>query len=408
MECVELMKFGIFDKFSTFTSDFHYKHIKSFFSSFQFSSRQQAEAKAAELGLDVLDVLGLNFNGQSSSSNFDLWQQELQKSSFQEAVTAGLKTETVERISTALTDLVKTCLTQKGLHAFVIPSSDQQNFTFTLDFVPSSSTKPTAKGSFTITPSSVASTASPQGLLDKDLEIGPQGVSISLKRLPTDTVQLTYNTDEGSGVIRYDAIVTPPVLIEFKALDTEIPSGGSTKLVWDVRNAQRVEIEGKGQVNTSGALTVSPTTTTDFRLRAISLDGQVVSAFATVTVRPPPPVLTAASVFFHTTDDDKDDDTTVTVNLVFGGSTVATVSGTFGKFNDNSDSGRIGLNIIERPRKDALIGNSQVQLIESPVGHDEWHFNWAIELSFSDGTSRRFDLGAGDVDFDRNRISRPI
>src|SRR5690349_21498057 len=48
--CAELMKFGIYDKYKTLTSEAQYTLIKSFFKNNQFQSRRAAESKAADLG----------------------------------------------------------------------------------------------------------------------------------------------------------------------------------------------------------------------------------------------------------------------------------------------------------------------------------------------------------------------
>ena len=128
-------------------------------------------------------------------------------------------------------------------------------------------------------------------------------------------------------------------------------------------------------------------------------------------MKPPPPrapVLTSAAVHFHTTDDDKDHDTNVWVGIKCAGSTVASVSGTFGHFPDNSDSGWKSLNVTEAIKKADLFGQCQAVLVEAPKGHDEWHFNWSIQAGFSDGTSKQWDFSGGNVDHDRTTISQPL
>jgi hypothetical protein len=47
------MKFGVYDKFKTFTTESHYQQIREFFENNTFSSRQQAEQRAGELGLAI-------------------------------------------------------------------------------------------------------------------------------------------------------------------------------------------------------------------------------------------------------------------------------------------------------------------------------------------------------------------
>lgn len=405
--CTEFMKFGVYDKYRTFTSELQYKQIKDFFKNYQFSTKQQAQAKATEVGIDIIDILGLSFNGKSSSSNYEQWQQELIRSSFEEALSMGLKTEQIEKISDNITGIVQACLMKKGVHAYIVPAADKRNFTFTIDFIPHSSTKAFTKGSFSISPSSVAATAMPRDFVGKELEIGPQGVSISLTRLPSETVTIIYNTDEGSGSVKYDAFVTPRPSVTFKAEDENIKYGGSTKLRWNVDNAQRVELDGE-EVDFRGNIAVYPEATKAYKLQVISLDGKRTSYTATVYVAPKPPVLVSATVAFNTTDDDKDDDTRVTVYIKSGGNTIASWSGIEGKWPDPSMRGPFNLNINSANfKKQDLLGAGQVVIVENPNGSDEWHFAYRVTLNFSDGDSRQID-GFGNLDHDRNTLSTPI
>jgi hypothetical protein len=118
-------------------------------------------------------------------------------------------------------------------------------------------------------------------------------------------------------------------------------------------------------------------------------------------------VLEKARVRFYTTDDNKDYDTTVNVFLKCGGSTFASVSGKFGEWDDNSDSGWIDLAVVEHPQSSSL-SDCKAEVVEAPVGHDEWHFNWTLELTFSDGNLKRYDWSGGDVDWDRTKIEHSM
>lgn len=406
-DCSALMRFGIYDKFQTLTAESRYRQIRDFLASDQFSTRQQAESKAASLGLNIVDVLGLTLGGSSSSSNFEQWRQALLRTSFEEARNAGLRSESVERISSTITELVGRCIGQRGLHVYVIPSNDQQGFSFTVDFVPLSDETPRARGSIAVRPSSVAATCAPAGRFDQPLDIGPQGVSFSCRRLSTDTVQITVNSNQGSPVVNYERYVAPTPVISFTTSDDEIDAGRSATLRWDVQNALRVQL-GNTDVPSTGSQTISPNTTTEYTLRVTSLDGRTTSSAKRVSVRPPPPTFSGAQVWFHTTNNDKDRDTRVTVAIKCAGNTIASWSGVEGRWPDNSDRGPYALQVVEQPRKSAVLGVCQVVLVESPNGHDEWHFHWALELSFSDGSKKRFDWNDGNVDHDRATVTKPL
>jgi len=385
------MKFGVYDKFQTLTTENKYRQVRDFFASEQFSTRQQAEAKATSIGINIVEVLGLSFDGKSSSANFEQWRQALLRTSYEEARSAGLKSESVEKISTAMTDLVAKCIGQRGLHAYVIPANDQQSFSLTVDFIPISNKEPSARGKINVQPATVAATCAPAGRFDQDLDIGPQGVSFSCRRLSTETVQITVNTDQGNQAVNYERYVTPTTTVTFNISESKIKAGQKAKLSWTVQNASRVQLDGT-DVQLVDSRDVSPNTTTDYTLRVTSLDGKTTSTVRNLPVDPPPPKFTNARVWFHTTDDDKDPDTGVTVAIKCAGNTIASWSGIEGKWDDNSDHGWYALAAVEQPRKSDVLGVCQAVLVESPVGSDEWHFHWALELSFSDGTTKTLRL----------------
>jgi hypothetical protein len=404
-DCASLMKFGVYDKYRTFTTESHYKQIKEFFENNQFSSRQQAQAKATELGVDLAGILAVSFGGSSSGSSFEHWRQHLLRSSYQEAMSVGLSASTIEVISGKLTSLVEGCLRQRGVHAYVIPAADNQNFTVTVDFVPVSSDQPYTQGTLTLTPSSVASQCSPNGVLGRSIQIGAQGVSLSCRRLTTDTVTVVVNTSAGSPTFTYDAYVVPRPSVEFTATRDAIDAGETTRLSWDARNALRVSLAGFGQVQEAGSRDVAPGTTTEYVLTVTSLDGQSTSVSKRIVVIPPPPTLAGASVEFYTTNDNKDHDTTASVFVRCGGTLVATVSGTWGEFRDNTPSGWKELTMVERPKKAAVLGVCMAQAHEDPKGDDEWHFNWALRLRFSDGSTASYRWNGENLAEDRRDTS---
>lgn len=407
-DCSNLLKFGVYDKFRTFTTESHFKQVREFFENNTFSSRQQAEQKAGELGLQIDGILGLNLGGSSSSNNFEEWRQKLVRTSYLEARSAGLTDTSVETISGRITSLVETCLTRSGVHAYVIPAGDNQTFTVTVDFVPTSSTAghTTTRGTIDIQPSSVAGQCSPASFLNQQIEIGIQGRSMSCRRLPSDTVTVVVNTNDGSPTFTYDAFVIPPVEARLGANPTTINRGSIATLSWDVRNALNVSLTDFGNVLPTSSRNVSPAETKEYTLNVVGLDGKAVSVPATVTVIQPPPVLTSARVFFHTTNDNKDHDTNVVVNVNCDSGTVASVSSNFGgEFRDNTDNGPFGMTVVAPQPINRVNGVCRAELTEQPNGHDEWHFNWWVELTFSNGQTIRSATGAGDVDHDRPRAT---
>lgn len=403
-DCANLLKFGVYDKFRTFTTESHYTQVKEFFENNTFSSRQQAEQKAGELGLQIDGVLGLNLGGSTSSNNFEEWRQKLIRTSYLEARSAGLTDTSIETISGRMTSLVEACLTRPGVHAFVIPAADNQTFTVTVDFVPTSSSTghTTTRGTISVQPSSVAAQCSPAAFLNQQIEVGIQGRSLSCRRLPSDTVTVVVNMDDGSPTFTYDAFVIPPVVARLDASPATINRGGSATLNWEVKNALNVSLADFGPVLATGSRSVSPTESREYRLNIVGLDGKPASVPTTVTVVQPPPVLTGARVFFHTTDDNKDHDTNVVVNVICDAGTVASVSSNFGgEFRDHRDNGPFGMTFLAPQPVNRVHGVCRAELTEQPNGHDEWHFNWWVELIFSNGQTIRSATGGGNVDHDR-------
>jgi hypothetical protein len=120
-------------------------------------------------------------------------------------------------------------------------------------------------------------------------------------------------------------------------------------------------------------VTAAQTVTADFRT-----DGQ----------------LAKATIRFHTTDDDKDGDTVLTINIKDNaGTVVATASGTFGTFGDNSDSPTITLRLTGAAATMTSMPGGVGALHVDPNGNDTWRFIPFLELDFGDGTA----ITAGNV-----------
>ncbi len=235
---------------------------------------------------------------------------------------------------------------------------------------------------------------------------GANGNLVQLMRKPNEALVVVINTTRGDISCSLKA-VSKPEIINFQTSKSTIDYGESAFLNWNVSKATQVLIDnGIGTVSSNGSLSVSPTIATQYKLAATNVSGTV-NGFVTLHVNPLPPTLVSGNVDFNTTDDDKDDDTRVTVYIKSGGNTYAQWSGTEGHWDNNSHHGPYGLSMTSTIRKDQLIGAGQAVLIESPNGHDEWHFNWTVILNFSDGTSKRYDWG-GNVDYDRTTLSNPI
>jgi len=389
-DCSVLMKYGIYDKFSTFTSESQFSQVKHFFSDYNFGSKAEASQKAANLGLDISGVLGLTIGGTTSDSNFAQWSQGLQQSDYSTVSNQFTGASNVQTISSAITSLVSQCINSAGFHAYVTPSIDQQTFTFTIGFTPLTNNQPTVNAAFTMTPASVASSCSPQGIIGAaPRPVGIGGLSISCKRLPTDTVAIVVNGDISTS-LTYDRFVTPALSATFTASPTTINAGASSTLSWDVQNASQVILVGPGISNnpvlSPGTLGVQPGSTTQYELRMKDLNGAPFSRLVSVQVNqppPPPPSLSHVEWLFHTNDDNKDHDTRLTTQIICAGATMSTRSEDYGEFKDNSDFG------MDQPNnaadKNSIHGCLGLIRID-PNGHDTWKFNYRLRLTWSDGS----------------------
>jgi len=92
-------------------------------------------------------------------------------------------------------------------------------------------------------------------------------------------------------------------VVQFSATPSQIASGQSSTLAWNVTNATSVTISGVGSgLNAAGTATVSPTTTTTYNLTATGQGGQTVTASVTVTVgASKPAIIRFAASQYHIT-----------------------------------------------------------------------------------------------------------
>lgn len=79
-------------------------------------------------------------------------------------------------------------------------------------------------------------------------------------------------------------VLPPPQVLLFEARPAAIKPGEKSLLVWKVRNADNVSIEGLGPVGPDGSREVSPDKTTTYTLKMGDTDGHALPAMATVTV----------------------------------------------------------------------------------------------------------------------------
>jgi hypothetical protein len=207
--CTAVARFGVYDKFQTFTPDTQYQLILAFFANNPFYSRRDVERQRDVVGVEFGEVLGLQPRGKRSETEYVDWAEALIHTSYREALRLGLKPETVAKASDALMTRFPTCLATKGLHAYLIPAADKETFSFIAEFIGPDAAKPVANGLITMGPETVADTCEPRGIVGKGIDLGRQGVSLSC-RLPADsTLTISTKANGKTQIIFYDGHLPP-------------------------------------------------------------------------------------------------------------------------------------------------------------------------------------------------------
>ena len=127
---------------------------------------------------------------------------------------------------------------------------------------------------------------------------GTLTVDGSVNVSPTETTIYTLTaSDDDAATADATASVTitvlppDPVIDSFSASDTTITEGDSTMLEWETTNATSVSIPGtSGTLAVDGSTSVSPTTTTTYRLTASGASGTTAdtATVAVIVLHPPP------------------------------------------------------------------------------------------------------------------------
>lgn len=415
-DCDKVLRDGIFNTTSINSSLDATKTLNEYIYASDFSTHQQAIDAGLSVGMVIYGV-PLEIGGTFSKEQKDEWRRINQQyrnetSSVAEKYNALMKFASAELLDAWNRCIENVVVSRVGLSGW-IQELDPSLAILHITWIPmAGDTGPAPK----VTGSSVVggyrsdNPNLPILPINYTLIQGANGNLVSLTRKPTESLIIVINTTRGDVSCILKAF-PKPIISLFSLSKSRINEGETASLTWNVSNKPtHVNIDnGIGDVQPNGSITLTPSKNTTYKITAANNSGSV-SSFVTIYVTPippPPPVLVSASVVFNVTDDDKDGDTRVSVYVKSGGNTVAQWSGTDGHWNDNSTHGPYGFTIVERIRKDQLIGPGQAVLVESPNGHDEWHFNWNINLNFSDGSQKQYNW-AGNVDYDRNTLTNPL
>ena len=101
---------------------------------------------------------------------------------------------------------------------------------------------------------------------------------------------------------------------------------------------------------------------------------------------PKKPILSSVTISFHTNDDDKDPDTLVFVTINLSNRTkVAHIDQIEDAFSINSDSKAYPLKVDTNITEDQIPGGTILIKTTKMEGHDQWKFNFRIEMKFGEG-----------------------
>lgn len=411
-DCDEVLKDGVFNSTTISTSSESEKSFYQYIYSTDFTTHQEAMDAGISIGVPVYGV-PVEIGGKFSKQQKDEWKRTHQEYK-NETLTTSQKYNAVFKFASP--DILEKWLecrnhpkerpglsgwieelstTSAVLHITWIPIAGDRGL------APKVLTSPIIGGYRSEDMKTIAFPT------NYKLLQGANGNLVALTRKTNETLIIVVHTTRGDISCVLKAPAKPRITI-FRSNPDEVMFGESSTLIWSTSKSDQVSIDnGIGNVASNGSFKVTPESTTTYKITATNTAGSI-NEQATVKVKPQPPVLTGGSVSFHVTNDDKDDNTTISVYIKAGGNTVAQWSGSDGHWDDNSDHGPYKFTIVSAIMKDQLIGPGQMVLVESPSGHDEFHFNWSITLTFSDGTSKRYDWDGGNVDWDRTTISKPL
>lgn len=416
-ECDQVLAGGIFNTTAISSNAAFARTLNEFIYASDFSSHQQAVDAGLSIGTVVFGV-PLKLGGSFSNQQKDEWRRKnIQYKT--EASQSSYKLDMLFKYASP--EVLETWLRCKeitqarpGLSSY-IQEINNSSAVLHLNWVPSAGDEGGAPVilSSSITGGSRADNASKPILPDGyKLLQGQDGNLVALIKRPEQVCVVVINTTRGATTCFLRALPKPSIM-SFTPSASSINEGETANLIWATSRATTIAIDpGIGDVQQNGSVNVTPRYTTTYKLTAANSSGKI-NAYATVSVTPlppPPPVLTGGTIYFRTTNDNKDDDTNVSVYIKSAGNTAAQWS-TSGReeWRDNSDHGPYSFTVIQPAvRKDQIVGPGQAVLVEAPNGHDEWHFNWSITLTFSDGTTKRYDWDGGNVDHDRTTISKPL
>lgn len=123
------------------------------------------------------------------------------------------------------------------------------------------------------------------------VEPGSHRVEVALNGYRPYSNTINAKARENVSLDAHLAAVPKPAISSFSASDNSIPQGKSTQLHWQTQNATEVDIQpGFPHQGGSGSISISPNSTTTYRITARGEGGSVEGSAVTINVSAPPAV----------------------------------------------------------------------------------------------------------------------
>ncbi|MBE4032810.1 hypothetical protein [Vibrio parahaemolyticus] len=191
--CKEIVKFGVHDKYGTFTTEYKFRQVLQLFTTKEYESYDKAKSSKLELGIDIIDIIDVSLGGTTNESNYIKRRSELLKLSFSQVSSNYSLISRVEVASRAISNAFVQCVqirTQKdGFTAWIQPSRNKKSFVINAKRLTSSGGNSFEINSISAVPAICSITSFPHRV-EGDISIACENESM-------ETIQVSMDTTAG-------------------------------------------------------------------------------------------------------------------------------------------------------------------------------------------------------------------
>ena len=199
--CKELVKFGTYDQFDSFSDRERFNLAKHAVCSTNINTYRSAEDQATSLGVNVIDIVEVAIGREVNESNFQETKSDFCGSSYADASGSSRFMSRIRRASGEISSAFQNCVysLREGFSAYVTQSRNKEAFSVHLTYVKPQGTPEFKITQFSAQPASIECAqnehmASPRRPVTR---IG--GATINcVNKTPDKSFLLAVNTDAGS------------------------------------------------------------------------------------------------------------------------------------------------------------------------------------------------------------------